>query len=444
MKRLRLIALAFASAWVISLIVAAGQLHTWQERVARVLVQLEANARVETQAAAARQGLQASWHRDRALALLEAVAPLHEPGSWWWAMAMPGSWRIFDDLETRANHRIGHALREMVVEAVRRAVERRVGRLTGTALDPDTEMLDTGSGCTAPASPTQPAQAIRTLDMAQSAEFESMAAFLMQAARIDEAVASLLALERDPARHAQTLGWLVRDSFGAKWPEAASHSVSLLRPPPEAAGADLRALAHRVTTALRCTAAAGMQDLLDRLTRHNPLLENERALREALHASRTEDGPDSAAWQAWALESLSRLQAQQDLLASAPHAWMHPDAPAMGAAHETLLAQIARTPLLGSALADRLRRQARHQQAQLQEAIRGLTTGPQASLTWDAEQGQLMASPQRIALHAYLSALLQAHGCTPREGACRFSSPASPPAPWDGAGARAAPVSVAD
>ncbi len=446
------VGLGLAVAWAAGLLVASYQVQAWQDRLVRVLVHLQANDLVRAKALAAGQGVRSDWYRDRALTLLQAVEQLHEPPPW--TAVMPGSWRIFDDLEGRATQRIGHAFSHIVVETLRREIEKRAAHLTGAALDPYTEALDPGPSCKGP---SLTASTAPTLDVAQMAEFEAMAHFLAEARRMDQAVASFRAVLHHPQVDGADLQRVVHYSLGTALSGPASRHLALLRQQPDEADPHGEALARRVAHALRCGARAGMAALQARLTTHNPLLASEQAVLEAtspevLYARGQEHDVQALARRL--RDAMAHIEAQKVLLASADHDWMQAHAQGLGPAHDSLLAQLGDLSLLGPALANELAMQARQRRAQWHAAMERVTRGPDAGLAWDDAQARFVQTPRRVELHAGLAALLTrlTTGPTPERllaqgvscpGGCARRA-TTPHARWDTAAEAEAPASTAD
>ena len=461
MSWLKRFGIGLAWVWFASLVVASYQLQVWQERLVRVLVHLQADELLQAKALAAGQGLRSSWYHDRTVALLQAVEHLQEPSVW--TVVMPGSWRIFDDLEIRATQRIEQAFRRIVVETLRREIEKRAAQIAGAALDPYTEALDPDFGCRGP---SMPARMKSTLEVAQMPEFEAMARFLEEARRMDEAVASLHALLSVSRDDGAALQRVIQYSLGISLSGPASRSLALLRHPQDAADPLGEALTRRLGQALRCSARAGMGALQARMILHNPLLASERAIRDATTPYvlfPSDRNPDEQAFAQRIQVAIQRIEEQRTLLASADMDWMDPQARGLGAAHGSLLTQIGRIPLLGPGLVMDLDKQVRVQREHLRAEMDHFTASVDAGLAWDATQGRVVQTQRRIAMRAGLIALLK----TPPTAAPVSADPAqrlerplaqgvscgtacgplsrrAPPAPWDSAGEFAAPVSSAD
>lgn len=394
------VACAVITGWAICLVIASYQLHVWQERLAHVLVQLQANALVRDKASVAGQGVHTEWYRHRALTLLQAVEQLHDDSLW--TLVMPGSWPVFDDLGPRATQRIATAFGQIVIQTVRREIETRAARLSGAALDPYTDALDSGQRCRVSVTPIPHDQALSE--------------FLDEAARMDQAVSALQILQHggphDMASDTRALRRVIRYSLGADLSQPALHSLSLFRGQPHAEDLTGQALVERLEQALRCAASAHMAQWLDHLTLHHEVLAAERAVRHAVRQD-TLFSPDGGTGQAMSPFSpqariraaITLIEEQRDVLARNPHAWMHPRFQGLDAPYEGALARIASIPLLGPTLALDLTQRARRQQETLRAAVDDMTGGGEAGLKWDDHQEQLVPSDHRIALHAGLMAL---------------------------------------
>ncbi len=446
------VGLGLAVAWAAGLLVASYQVQAWQDRLVRVLVHLQANDLVRVKALAAGQGVRSDWYRDRALTLLQVVEQLHEP--LFWTVLMPGSWRVFDDLEGRATQRIGHAFGHIVVETLRREIEKRAAYLTGAALDPYTEALDPGPSCKGP---SLTARTAPTLDVAQMAEFEAMARFLVEARRMDQAVASFRAVLHHPQGDGADLQRVVHYSLGAALSGPASRNLALLRHQPDEADPHGEALTQRLAHALRCSARAGMSALQVQLTTHHPLLVSEQAVLEATSVEVLFPRGQEHDVQALAQRlraAMAHIEAQKVLLASADHDWMQAHAQGLGAAHDSLLAQLGQLSLLGPDLAAELTMQAQQRRSQWIAAMARVTRGPDAGIAWNDAMGRFVQTQRRADLHAGLAGLLTQlktgptperllpQGVSCQAGCARRAT--TPHARWDTAAEAEAPASTAD
>ena len=139
---------ALLLAWAVGLVVASVRLQSWQREVSSVMIQLRADDLLRS-SVRERDQIQPEWYQRRALVLLSAVERLRENTSW--TLVMPGSWRIFDDLQERTAARIDAAFSQIVVETIRRELDTRGARLSGLPQRAPGGEVETASGCPPPA-----------------------------------------------------------------------------------------------------------------------------------------------------------------------------------------------------------------------------------------------------------------------------------------------------
>lgn len=407
MKVVQRVALVLLATWALGLAITTLKLRAWQETVSGVLMQIQADALLRTHAPRAGASVQPAWYRQRALALLATVEQLHQDTPWSWVM--PGSWRLFDDLEERVIQHVSRAFSRMVVETVRHELDTRGAQLTGLALEPKTAALDITGHCRRPRHPDPaPAHAL-TLAVHQMAEHAALENFLNATEHLDRAVTAWMALHaRLPARP-DDLRVVVRYSLGADLSRPVSRSLAWFRATPEAADPNGQALFNRLGGALACTADKGMHDLRTRMVAGNPLLKIEAAvaglLREGLFIAPA--GRPASEDDATRLQSVVDLiEAQQSLLAQGDHEWMRPDGGGLGKDHDHLVRRIESITLLGPALASQLRAQAHAEAMRLRHALEEQLGQVDPGLAWDAQAQRFVLSAHRQAVHAGLTALL--------------------------------------
>jgi len=126
------------AAWAVALVLATARLSAWQHDVTQVLLQMRADDLLRS-SVRARDQVQPAWYRQRALDLLGTVERLRDNTGW--MAVMPGSWRVFDDLEARTAERIDATFGEWVVETLRRDLEARAAAWAGAQLDASTGQI---------------------------------------------------------------------------------------------------------------------------------------------------------------------------------------------------------------------------------------------------------------------------------------------------------------
>ncbi len=391
------------AAWALGLGVATLQLGGWQRALTDVLVQMRADALVRASAARA-EAVQPEWHRRRALALIDAVERLHDDQ--WWTWVMPGSWRVFDDLEERATQRVASAFSEVVVVTMRRELQARSARLAGTTAQA------TGQACQAPRAPdTVPGvgTGAETLEIRQMAEFVAMQGLLEEARGLDRAVAALRGVRQGGPEASEQLRELVRYSLGAELSHPASRSLALFRATPDPQDPQFEALTARLQWQLRCTAIQGMAALQARLVENNPLLEAEAGLARTLQPGLFAPGTDGAWPDAGRLrQAIQRVNDTQALLSAGDGDWMAPGSAGFGEGYRQLLQAMAQVALLGPPLAGQLQAQAAADHARLASRVQAQLGRRGSMVDWLGLEGRFALAPRAVAARAGLVALLEA------------------------------------
>ncbi len=393
----RVVALVMA-AWALGLGVATLQLDGWQRALTEVLVQMRADALVRASAART-EAVQPEWHRRRALALIDAVERLHDDQ--WWTWVMPGSWRVFDDLEERATRQVASAFSEVVVVTMRRELQARGARLAGTTAQ------GPGQACQAPRAPGA-APGGETLEITQMAEFVAMQGLVEDARGLDRAVAALRGVRQGgPAASAQ-LRELVRYSLGAELSHPASRSLALFRATPDPQDPQFEALTAQLQWQLRCTAIQGMAALQARLVEDNPLLEAEAGLSRTLQPGLFAPGTDGAWPDAGRLrQAIQRVNDTQSLLSAGEGDWMAPGSAGFGQGHGQLLQAMAQVALMGPPVAGQLQAQAAADHARLASRVQAQLGRRGSMVDWHGLEGRFALAPRAVAARAGLVALLE-------------------------------------
>lgn len=393
---------ALLGAWALGLVVATVQLAGWQRALTEVLVQMRADGLVRASAAGS-DAVHPEWHRRRALALLDAVEHLHDDQ--WWTLVMPGSWRVFDDVEERATERVATAFSHVVVVTLRRELEGRSARLAGTSTQGAQEAQ---GACQAPWVPAA-APGAATLVIAQMPEYAAMQRLVDEARGLDRAVAALRELHQGGPQAAGQLRELVRYSLGAELSRPASRSLALFRAAPDPQDPAFEGLTMRMQWRLRCTAILGMGALQARLVEHNPLLKTEDELAGMLRPALFAAGDASALPGTGRLrQAVQRVADAQALVAQADGEWMAPGSDGFGDGHARLLAAMAQIPLLGPQLAGQMGTQAAADHARLLAQVGAQLGRRGATVRWEERSGRFEVSPRPLAIRAALVALLEA------------------------------------
>jgi type VI secretion system protein ImpL len=279
-------------------------------------------------------------------------------GTRFYALAMPGSWPLFDDLHAQLEQHLEQAFAVHAVAALRDAARAQASRLTGVARDPANGALLENGQCTLPAGWREQVAAAAPggLNLKALPEYGALMAYF---ARLDELDGALAAMERlvqngpAPASGAD-LSLAVRVLLRKELRGAPGRTAALFR----AATQDtpLPALAS-IQVAARCALRQASIATYQRLFEGNGLLRTERQLADA--ARRVRDSArqaDDFATQLPLWQTLrAALDEQQRQLVGGQGAWMQQRMFDLGSAQDNVLKRVAASRLLGPGAADAMR-----------------------------------------------------------------------------------------
>jgi type VI secretion system protein ImpL len=428
---LRVIASVLLGAWAAGLVVAAVQLDTWNDELARTLLQIRADAVFRTRMVEAGEPIPREWYRSKALALLAASEKLQDDTTW--ALFVPGAWRRFDDLRPRVAARIEKAFSETAVETVRRELYFRASQLTGVPQDTRTAELVASRGCAPPAFSAAAEGSGQAAGSArQPRELAAIEDRLSAIEELDRAVQAMVALQSsgDPGN----LRLVVRYTLGVELPGQLSRGAAFFRNVVEPEHATFAAIGvPRLQHAVRCSVAALMKALDKRLFERDDLLATETYLAQRaarLFAPGVRPGSYAQTVQTYR-EMVAALGEQEAMLASGDYGWLRQANSSLGPTHDRLLGRMAHIGLLGPEAVEQVRRQSA---STLQRSRRqfGLVFGAagDAALVWQPGRGRLVLSPQRLALRDALAALLREPYMAPAADHA-FPVAAAAPLAWD-------------
>jgi type VI secretion system protein ImpL len=404
---LRWIAALALGGWMAALGVAAVKLDAWNDDLVHTLMQIRADAALRERMRQQGEAMPREWYRSKALALLAAAERLQEDTMW--TLAIPGSWRPFDNLKERVGLRLERAFSEIAVETMRREIHFRAGELTGMPLEGVTAELMAGKDCVRPPVPPTANGAAVPYELP---EFAAVQDYLAQVEQLDQALQAMSALQEPGPADADNLRLLVRFTLGAELPGRLARSTGFVRRglrPVEAAQAALSSA--RLQQAARCSLAKAMSALDARLFERNELLDSETDLAQRitrLFGPGARPAPYGETMEALR-EIIAAVDQQETLLAQGDYAWLHRGTPSLGPAHEKLLARVEGIALLlGPDAVDQVRGQSGKALQRFRSRFAAtFRNGGQPSLVWATGSGRLVLSPERVALREGLTALLR-------------------------------------
>jgi type VI secretion system protein ImpL len=404
--------------WGVGLTVATVQLSKRNPELAKALTQIETDAGYRARASERGEPISSDWYRAKTLSLLAAIEKLGTDKAW--TFFMPGSWNVFDNLDERVAERIEREFGEIAINTLRRELYARAADMTGVAQDSSTGELIIGGECSAPAGflaiAGQPRKA--SLAVEDLAEFSALLQYLSAVERLDQAIVSMVRLQRPGQNEANDLRLLVKYTLGAELPGNISQSIRFFRGSDVPGSVSPAAISvMHIQQAVRCSLGKGLTALDQRLFMNNDLLVSERQL--TAHGQRlfSPEGRSGGFHQAVSdyKEILSAIKEQESLLASGKGGWMRQSALNLGAAYDAALMRVTQSRrLLGPESADQARQ---HALAEFQKFSAEFYTRfgveGQAGIVWQEKDARFSLSPDRLALRDALSGLLAQSFMTP-------------------------------
>jgi type VI secretion system protein ImpL len=388
--------------WAVGLGIAAWQLGSWRQELSSMLVQLNADRQFRARAQD-REAVDPEWYRRKALTLLSANERMRRDTAW--TLFVPGSWRLFDDLEEQLQARIASEFGDIVVETLRRELLARASRLTGVPQLRGTAELDPSARCEAP----RVAVSRRQLSGAAEdlPEFAALAKYVQDMAALDEAVSAFLSLQNQGGQPEQ-LRKLVAYALQKDLRGPLAGSVRMFQGPDEVS-LQPAVMLPRLQGAARCSLEKGTAALHARLLQTNDLFALEQGL-----AKRSAGLFDTASRPLPFDRTLERyravhalLQDQHALLAKGRNAWMRQGSLQLGPGYDALLQRVGAIRLLGPEVVQQVQAQSARAYAEFRLQFESAFGTGEPGIVWLEREGRFGLSPQRTALRAGLGNLLQ-------------------------------------
>ncbi|RYZ11758.1 MAG: type VI secretion protein IcmF, partial [Comamonadaceae bacterium] len=396
-------AIALLGAWGIGLAVATWQLHEHRSALVAALAQLQQDASYRMRAQQRGEPVPPAWYRAKALALLAMNERLRTDGTH--SLFMPGSWRVFDDLNERVIERIDQEFGDIAVATLRRELLGKVGQLSGVDQDESTGEFVIGASCRLPPSFSTIGDVPRKngLMVEDQPEFGALQRYLASVEQLDAALQALDRLRVAGPGNAEDLRTAVRYGLGAELPADLGRSVAYFRQ--AAAGGNALSLpVAPIQEALRCALGKAAAQLDQRLFTRNELLVSEQVLARQLPsaASAGSFARTTASYRA----VVAAVKDQEDLIASGKGGWMRQPTLVLGQAWDRTLARIDQNRLLGPESAAQVRALAEDAFQRFRTEFNLRFGGAQPGLLWQEKEGRFVLAPERAALRDGLTALL--------------------------------------
>ncbi|MDO9360334.1 MAG: type VI secretion system protein [Polaromonas sp.] len=411
-------AVVLLGGWSVGLLVATVQLGKRNPELARALTQIESDANYRTRASERGEAIPSDWYRAKTLSLLAAIEKLGTDKAW--TFFMPGSWYLFDDLDERVAERIEREFGEIAINTLRRELYARAADMTGVSQDPSTGELIIGGECAAPAGfqaiAGQPRKA--SLSVEDLPEFSALLQYLTGVERLDQAIVSMVRLQKPSPNEANDLRLLVKYTLGAELPGNISQSIRFFRGSDAPGSISPAAISvMHIQQAARCSLGKGVVALDQRLFSSNDLLVSERqlvALNARLFSPDARINSFSQTITGYR-EVLAAIKEQESLLATGKGGWMRQSTLNLGPAYDAALIRITQSRrLLGPESAEQARQHAVTEfQKFSAEFYTRFGVDGQSGIVWQDKEARFTLSADRLALRDALTGLLSQPFMTP-------------------------------
>lgn len=401
--RLLMLGYLLLAAWAVGLGVTAYQLGTWREELSHTLLQLNADAQFRARAHS-REAVDPEWYRRKALALLSATERVQRNGTW--TAFVPGSWRVFDDLQQQVQARIEREFSDIVVETLRRELYAHASRLTGVPLVRGSGELQPTGDCQSPV----PQSLDRRLTGAAEdlPEFVAVRDYVASIGQLDDAVQSFFSLQYTGGRPEQ-LRKLVGYTLNKELPGALSGAVRMFQGTEEVS-IQPALMQSRLQWAARCSLAKAMTALHTRLLNTNDLFALEQGFVER-SAGLFEPSARPASFD----RTLERYRAvhallddQNTLLSAGHNDWMRQATLQLGPGYQEMLTRIQHTRLLGPEVVQQLQNQSGAAFAEFRRQFEvAFGNHGEPGIVWLEKDKRFGLSSERAALLDGLGALLK-------------------------------------
>ncbi|MDR7307127.1 type VI secretion system protein [Rhodoferax saidenbachensis] len=400
-------AIVVLGGWSVGLVVATLHLDRRSHHLSATLQQIEADASYRTQKMRSGESIAPDWYKARTLTLLSVIEELGSQKMF--SVFMPGSWPIWDNLDTRVVERVEREFGDIAIGTLRRELYARASELTGVPQDESTAELIIGGECVNPvpvAGPTHKA----VLAVEDTAEFPAMLQYISSVERLEQAVEAMKRLQKGGANEANDLRLLVKFTLGAELPSNLSQSLRLLRGSDSGSSGSNGVSVMHMQQAVRCSLVKGMNALDQRVFVNNDLLVMERQLAALSYRLLSTDFRVTGFTQTVAgyKEILNIIREQENMLATGRGGWMHELNFDLGKAYAAALDRIAQaTRLLGPEAAEQVRQRAVNEFLKFSSEFSARSNPEQQSdIVWQEKEARYGLSAQRLGLRDAIAGLL--------------------------------------
>ena len=402
-RALRWTVVILLGGWGVGLAVATWQLQQHNAALVTALTQLQNDAQYRTSTVQRGGSVPAAWYRNKALSLLAMNERLRTEGTH--SFFMPGSWRIFDDLNERVIERIEREFGDIAVDTLRRELMGRVGQLSGVEQETETGDFIIGATCGLPPSfaTLEDIPRKKGLLIENQPEFGALQSYLASVDQLDVALQALERLRKPWVGSTEDLRVVVRYALGAELPADMGRSLHYFRQ----AVVETNALAvplEPIRDALRCALGKASSQLDARIFTNNELVVSEQTL--ARLWPELNEGRSLAKAVSSYRNVVDAIKDQEDLIATGKGGWMRQSTLALGPAYDKTIDRVAKNRLLGDTAAEEMRQRAQSAFQRFRTEFNLRFEGPNPGVIWQDKEGRFSISPERVAVRGALNSLL--------------------------------------
>ena len=404
-------AFAVLGGWGVGLLVATVQLNHRNPELVKALVQIEQDANLRARTSERGEVLPPEWYRTKTLALLSEIEKLGSRKAW--TFFMPGSWSAVDDLDARVTERIEREFGEIAINTLRRELYTRASELTGVAQDESSSELIIGGECNVPAGFAALANAPHkaTLTIEDLPEFAALLQYITAVEQLDQAMISMVHLQKANQNEAEDLRKLVKYTLGADLSGNMTQSLRFFRGAEGANAISPAAISvMHIQQAVRCTLEKATTALDQRLFLNNDLLVSERQLASQSARLFSTDGRVAGFVETVAgyKAILAAIREQEALLATGKGAWMRQANLNLGPAYDAVLQRITQSRrLMGGESAEQMKQHAGSAFTKFSNEFNvRFGVDSNTGLTWNEKDQRFGMSTSRLALRDSLNGLL--------------------------------------
>lgn len=329
-----------------------------------------------------------------------------------WAVSMPGSWSMVDDLNFRVQRRIADGFAQTAFDPIRLSLNSAIADITGASLDPSTGALVPSAICALPKNWAEKvaASSQKSIDHEELVEFALLQQYVARTEELQRAMAAFNRLtDRAQPASGDDLRYLVKVLLGVELNGNTTQIAAIFRSSVSSSDV-LDTAAMRQATG--CTFGLMFDGLSNALLANNGLLLIESQYQDLLAqviSESTSGFNGSLGVQAWD-DLASALREEASMLQPGKGLWIQRRAPQFGTSFDKFVQRVRGIELIGvepvDAALKRLGSSFNQFMTDWDATYQETSTSAVSGLVWDDKDGRWAFSPERLALQEALNKML--------------------------------------